>query len=415
MTITRRHILGAGSAMLGAGLAPGRARAQGAPSLKLGILGDLSGPYRDLSGLGTMACVRQAIEDLAAAGTSLPVEILHADHQHKPDVGVAITRQWYDRDGVDAILEVNNSAIALAITDIARDKDKVFLATGPATADLHGSRCGPNHVHWTYDTWMLANAAGAATVRAGGDSWFFLTADYAFGHSLERDTRRAVEAGGGKVLGQTRYPFPQTTDFSSFLLQAQSSRAKVLGLANAGTDLVNCVKQAHEFGLTRRGAMQMVGLLCLLGDVRAMGAEAAQGLLLAEPFYWDFNDRTRAFTQRVLPEMPPNIYPSTNHAGAYSAVTHYIKTAAAMGGVAEAKASGRATIERMKALPTEDDCFGPGRVREDGRKIHPVHLFEVKSPAEVKTGWDFYKLVNSIGAEEAMRPMSEGNCPLVRS
>jgi branched-chain amino acid transport system substrate-binding protein len=394
------------------GLSSSMAQAQAAPALRLGILGDLSGPYRDLSGLGTMACVRQAIEDFACTSAPLQVEVLHADHQHKADVGAAIARQWYDRDGVDAILEVNNSAMALAVADLAREKDKVFLATGPATADLHGPRCSPNHVHWTYDTWMLAHGAGTATVRAGGDSWYFLTADYAFGHALQRDTARAVEAAGGKVLGQTRYPFPQTTDYSSFLLQAQASRAKVLGLANAGTDTVNSVKQAHEFGLTRR--MKLVGLLCLLGDVRAIGAEAAQGLLLTEPFYWDLNDRTRAFTRRVLPKMPPNIYPSTNHAGAYSAVLHYLKAAAAIG-PAQAKASGRATIEQMKALPPEDDCFGPGRVREDGRKIHPVYLFEVKPPAEVRTEWDLYRLAGTIEAEHAMRPLSERGCPLVRS
>ncbi|TDH57946.1 ABC transporter substrate-binding protein [Dankookia rubra] len=412
MTGTRRGLLAASAALSGTGLWSSTAWAQAAPVLRLGILGDLSGPYRDLSGLGTMACVRQAIADFAAAGAPLQVEVLHADHQHKADVGAAIARQWYDREGIDAILEVNNSSIALAVADLAREKDKVFLATGPATADLHGARCGPNHVHWTYDTWMLAHGAGTATVRAGGDSWFFLTADYAFGHALQRDTARAVEVAGGKVLGQARYPFPQTTDYSSFLLQAQASRAKVLGLANAGTDTVNSVKQAHEFGLTRR--MKLVGLLCLLGDVRAMGAEAAQGLLLTEPFYWDLNDRTRAFTQRVLPKMPPNIYPSTNHAGAYSAVLHYLKAAAAMG-PAQAKASGRAAIEQMKALPTDDDCFGPGRVREDGRKIHPVYLFEVKPPSEVKSDWDLYRLTGTIDAEQAMRPMSEGGCPLVRT
>ncbi|WP_421989100.1 ABC transporter substrate-binding protein [Roseococcus sp.] len=405
----RRTILTAGGALAASGIM-GRARAQATPTLKLGILGDLTGPYRDLSGLGTMACVRQAIDDLARAGTSVQVEVVHADHQHRADVGSALARQWFDQ-GVDAILEVNNSAIALAVADLAREKDKVFLATGPATADLHGPRCGPNHVHWTYDTWMLANGAGSATVRAGGDSWYFLTADYAFGHALQRDTARAVEAAGGRVLGQARYPFPATTDYSSFLLQAQASRAKVLGLANAGTDTVNCVKQAHEFGLTRR--MKMVGLLCLLGDVRAMGAEAAQGLLTTEPFYWDLNDRTRGFTQRVLPRMPTGIYPSTNHAGAYSAVTHYLKAAAAMG-TAQAKVSGRATIERMKAMPTDDDCLGAGRVREDGRKIHPVYLFEVKAPAEVRTGWDLYKLAGTIEAEQAMRPLSEGGCPMVR-
>ena len=410
---TRRAVMAAGGAGATMPFASGGTRAQTAPVLRLGILGDLTGPYRDLSGPGTVGCVRQAIDDFAAAGGgNLRVEVLHADHQHKPDVGVATARRWFDVDGVDAILEVNNSAIALAVANLAREKDKVFLATGPATSDLYGRACGPNHVHWTYDTWMLAHGAGTAAVRAGLDSWFFLTADYAFGHALQRDTEEAVRAAGGRVLGQARYPFPNTTDFSSFLVQAQGARAKVLGLANAGTDTVNCVKQAREFGLTQRG-MRMVGLLCLLGDVRAMGVEAAQGLLLSEPFYWDLNDRTRAFTRRVLPRMPPNIYPSTNHAGAYSAVLHYQRAAASLGAAA-AKASGRALIERMKAIPTDDDCFGAGRVREDGRKIHTVYLFEVKPPNEVRGEWDLYAPRGTIEAEQAMRPISEGGCAMVR-
>jgi branched-chain amino acid transport system substrate-binding protein len=408
MINNRRTLLAAGAAMLAT---PALAQTAPGPVLRLGILGDLSGPYRDLSGLGTMACVQQAVADAAAAGIRPRVEILHADHQHKPDVGMQIARQWIDRQDVDVILEVNNSAIALAITDLVRDKDKVFLATGPASADLHGSRCGPNHVHWTYDTWMLANGAGTATVRAGGDTWFFLTADYAFGHALERDTQRAVVAAGGRVLGQARYPFPNTTDFASFLLQAQSSRTKVLGLANAGTDIVNSVKQAQEFGLPQHG-MRMVALLGLLGDVKSLGPAAAQGLMVTEPFYWDLNDRTRGFTRRVVPQMPTGIYPSTNHAGAYSAVLHYLKAANAMGPAA-AKASGRAVITQMKAMPTDDDCFGPGLVRVDGRKIHPVYLFEAKGPGDVRGEWDLYRLVGTIPAEQAMRPLAEGGCSLV--
>jgi branched-chain amino acid transport system substrate-binding protein len=408
MNHTRRSVLAAGTAMIAT---PALSQTTPGPVLRLGILGDLSGPYRDLSGLGTMACVRQAIADAATAGIRPSVEVLHADHQHKPDVGMQIARQWYDRQDVDAILEVNNSAIALAIAELSREKDKAFLATGPATAELHGARCSPNHVHWTYDTWMLAHGAGSATVRAGGDTWFFLTADYAFGHALERDTQRAVIAAGGRVLGQARYPFPNTTDFASFLLQAQSSRAKVLGLANAGTDIVNSVKQAQEFGLPQRG-MRMVALLGLLGDVKALGPAAAQGLMVTEPFYWDLNDRTRAFTRRVVPQMPAGIYPSTNHAGAYSAVLHYLKAANAMGPAA-AKASGRALIAQMKALPTDDDCFGPGLVRVDGRKIHPVYLFEAKGPGDVRGEWDLYRQVGTIPADQAMRPLAEGGCPLV--
>ncbi len=410
MDTSRRALLQAGAGTALGGLPWRSAKAQAANTIRVALLCDFSGTYRDVTGPTELACVRQAAAEFGS-GRGFNVEVIFADNQNKPDVGSNVARQWFDREGVDAVVDGGNSAVALAVNDVVREKNKVFLNISSATSDLTGPKCSPNTVHWTYDTWMLAKSTGGAMVKAGGDTWFFLTADYAFGHALERDTARAVEAAGGRVLGQARYPFPQTTDYSSFLLQAQTSRAEVLGLANAGTDTVNCVKQAHEFGLTRR--MKLVGLLCLLGDVRAMGAEAAQGLLLTEPFYWDLNDRTRAFTRRVLPKMPTSIYPSTNHAGAYSAVLQYLKAAAATG-PAQAKASGRVTIEHIKALPTDDDCFGPGRVREDGRKIHPVYLFEVKPPAEVRTEWDLYRLAGTIEAEQAMRPLTEGGCPLVR-
>ncbi|HEY0205730.1 MAG TPA: ABC transporter substrate-binding protein [Acetobacteraceae bacterium] len=394
---------------------PAATRAQALRPLRFGILGDLSGPYRDLSGPGTLVCVNQAIADFTAAGGSVPTTVIQADHQHKADVGSAIARQWFDSGGADVILEVNNSAIALAVATLAAQSDRVFLATGPASADLTGPRCNANMIHWTYDTWMLANGTGTAGVKAGGTSWFFLTPNYTFGQALQRDTSAAVLRAGGTVLGAVSYPFPATTDFSSFLVQAQASGAKVVGLANAGTDITNSVKQAHEFGLTRPGGgTRLAGLLALLNDVRSAGLDAAQGMLLTEPFYWDLNDRTRRFTAKVLPQMPNGLYPSTNHAGAYSAVLHCLKAVQAMGGT-EHLASGRALVAQMKAMPTDDDGLGIGRIREDGRKIHDAYLFEVKTPGQNKGEWDLYNLLSTIPAEQAFRPMAEGGCPLVHA
>ena len=391
------------------------ARAQGRRPLRLGILGDLSGPYRDLSGPGTLVCVNQAIADFAAAGGSVPTTVVQADHQHKADVGSTIARQWFDSGEADVILEVNNSAIALAVADLASQRDRVFLATGPASADLTGPRCNANLIHWTYDTWMLANGTGTAGVKAGGTTWFFLAPNYSFGQAMQRDTSSAVVRAGGKVLGTASYPFPATTDFSSFLVQAQSSGAKVVGLANAGTDITNSVKQAHEFGLTRAGSgTRLAGLLALLNDVRVAGLEAAQGMLLTEPFYWDLDDRTRRFTAKVQPHMPNGLYPSTNHAGAYSATLHCLKAVQAMGGP-DKLVSGKALVAQMKTMPTDDDGLGQGRIREDGRKIHNAYLFEVKAPGQNKGDWDLYNLLNTIPAEQAFRPMSEGGCPLVHS
>ncbi|MCK8786644.1 ABC transporter substrate-binding protein, partial [Roseomonas sp. NAR14] len=284
--------------------------------------------------------------------------------------------------------------------------------TGAASAALTGEQCSSNTIHWTYDTWMFAKSSGGATVRAGGDTWFFITADYAFGHQLERDTTRFVEQAGGRLLGRARFPFPGTTDFSSFLVQAQASRAKVVALATAAADTVNCLKQAREFGLTRRGGPKVVGMIMFTTDIHAMGLEVAQGLLLTEVFYWDLNDRTRAFMNRIRPKVPNN-WPNQEHAGTYAGTLHYLKAVADLG-VAQAKASGRAVIERMKAMPTDDDCFGPGRVRPDGRKIHPAYLFEVKRPEESRGPWDYYKLVGTTPAEEAFRPESEGGCQMMR-
>jgi len=405
MPIARRTLLAAASL---AAVSPRRASAQ-APTLKLGVLNDQSGVYRDISGPTSVACVRQAVQDFGAQGFA--VEVLSGDHQNRPDVGSNIARQWIDRDGVDVIIDVPNSAVALAVNGVAREKNKVYLNSTAATADLTGPACSPNTVHWTYDTWMLARSTGGAMVKAGGDSWFFITADYAFGHALERDTGNFVKAQGGKVLGAVRHPLGNT-DFSSFLLQAQASKAKVIGLANAGADTINAVKQVAEFGLTRKGTKVAV-LLMFINDVHSLGLQAAQGLVCTETFYWDLNDRTRAFSAKVKPHLAGNM-PAMSHAGCYAAALHYLKAASDMG-IAAAKADGAAAVARMKAMPTDDDCFGRGSIRADGRKLHPSYLFEVKAPADSKAPWDYYRLLQATAAEDAFRPLAEGGCPLVHA
>jgi branched-chain amino acid transport system substrate-binding protein len=411
-TATRRRVLaGAAAAATWGALPLSQAKAQAANSIKIGVLNDQSGLYRDLSGPGSTACVRQAIQELGALGFN--VEVIQADHQNKPDVGSNIARQWLDRDGVDLIIDVPTSSVALAVNGIVREKNKAYINSTGASSDLTGSQCSPNTVHWTYDTYMLARGTGGAMVRAGGDTWFFITADYAFGHALERDTAEFVRQAGGRVLGSVRTPFPGTTDFSSFLVQAQASRAKVIGLANAGGDTINSIKQAAEFGITRRG-VKLAGLLVFITDVHSLGLQTAQGLVLTESFYWDLNDRTRAFTTRVRPNMPNNAPPTMAQAGCYAGALHYLKAVKDMG-VAAAKADGGAAIARMKAMPTDDDAFGAGSIRVDGRKIHPVYLFEVKAPNESRGAWDYYKVLQTVPAEEAFRPLAAGGCALVRS
>ena len=413
MHLDRRRLLATGAAAATAASAPlpRAARAQGgaANTIRIGVLTDMSGSYRDNTGPTSVACARQAAAEFGSRGFA--VEVIEADHQNRPDVGVNLARQWFDQ-GVDAILDVPTSSVALAVNQVAREKNKVHLNSGAATSDLTGPQCSPNTVHWTYDTWMLAKSNGGATVRAGGDSWFFITADYAFGHALERDTMNFVRQAGGRVLGNVRTPFPATTDFSSFLVQAQASRAKVIGLANAGSDTQTCVKQAAEFGLTRRG-VRLASLLLFINDVNGMGLPTAQGLTCTETFYWDMNERTRAFTRRIVARTPSN-YPNSIHAGCYSATLHLLKAVADMG-VPAAKASGVELVNRMKAMPTEDDAFGAGTIRPDGRRLIPSFLFEVKKPEESRGPWDYLKLVQTTPAEEAFRPMAEGGCPLVRA
>ncbi len=410
MDLGRRSLLATGAAAGAVTALPRLARAQAANTVRIGVLTDMSGTYRDNTGPTSVACTQQAAAEFGA-GRGFTIEVIQADHQNKPDVGSNIARQWYDQ-GVDMILDVPTSSVGLAVNQIAREKNKAYINVGSATADLTGPACAPTTLHWVYDTWMLAKSNGGATVRAGGDTWFFITADYAFGHALERDTANFVRANGGRVLGQVRTPFPGTTDFSSFLLQAQASGAKVIGLANAGADTQNCVKQAAEFGLTRRG-IRLASLLLFVNDVHGLGPRTAQGLTCTETFYWDLNDRTRAFTRRVLPRTPNN-YPNMIHAGCYSAALHFLKAAAEMG-LPAAKASGTEVVNRMKAMPTEDDAFGRGTIRADGRRLVPSFLFEVKKPEESRGPWDYLKVVQTTPAEEAFRPLSEGGCPLVRS
>jgi branched-chain amino acid transport system substrate-binding protein len=386
------------------------ARAQ-APTIKIGVLNDQSGPYTNTSGVTGVVCAKQALEDFGVSAKGLNVEVISADHQNKPDLAVSIARQWFDRDGVDMLLDVPTSSVALALQSVVREKNKVYLNTGAASSALTGEQCSPNFISWNYDTFMLARSTGGAMVKAGGDTWYFVTADYAFGKQLQADTSALVSKSGGKILGAAQYPFPGTTDFSSFLVQAQASGAKVLGLANAGGDTVNSIKQAAEFGLTK--SMKVAALLMFINDVHALGLDTAQGLNLTESFYWDLNDRTRAFTKRILPQTPNN-YPNMDHAGNYSATLHYLKAVADMG-AAEAKKDGVATINRMKAMPVEDDCFGHTKIREDGRNLVASYLFEVKKPTESKGPWDYYKLVASTPGDEAFRPLADGHCSFIKA
>ena len=387
MRPTRRTVLRSaltGMAAAAVSSSPKRATTQQTtPVLRIGVLTDLSGPYRDTAGPGAVACAKQAAEEAQAAHPGLRVEVLQADHLNKPDVGAAIARQWFDRDGVDAVVDVPNSTVGLAVAEVAREKDKVFLVAGAATTDLTGRRCAPTTVHWTFDTYMLARSNGGALVQSGRKSWFFLTANYAFGQALQRDATTFIQQAGGRVAGSVSYPFPETSDFSSYLVKAQSSGAQVLALANAGADTINCIKQATEFGLTGKGGMTIAAMLMFISDVHALGLQMGGGLVLTETFYWDLNDRTRSFSKRVSPRMGPDWRPDMEHAGAYAASLHYLKATADMG-PGEAKRSGSATVARMKSMPTDYDAFGPGRIREDGRKLHPAYLFQVKKPDESK-------------------------------
>lgn len=397
MTFDRRTLL------LSAALVPvlgSQTWAQSAPgeTLRIGVLTDLSGPYSDTSGPTSVACARQAVQDFAGS-RGLKVDVIEGDHQNKPDVGAALARQWFD-SGVDMITDVPNSAVALAVNAIAKEKNKAYLNTGAASTALTAT-CSGNTVHWGYNTTMLASSAGA-NVRAGGKTWFFVVADYVFGRDLTATATEFVNKAGGKVLGSTAYPFPSTTDFSSYLLQAQASGADVIAFGNAGIDAVNCVKQAREFGLARDGK-RIAAMLAFIQVIHSLGLETAQGLLLTESFYWDLNPRTRAFMDRIKGKLGGN-YVSSEQAGTYAATLHYLKAAADLG-VPAAKASGTDTVTRMKAMPTDDDCYGSIRIRQDGQAMHPAYLMECKTPAQSRGPWDLYNLVATISAEESNPPL----------
>jgi branched-chain amino acid transport system substrate-binding protein len=391
-------------AAVGAAVACAPAQAQQI-NVKIGVMSDMSSLYADLAGPGSTAAAKLAIADFIKNNPNVKVDLVSADHQNKADVGSGVVNKWFDAENVDMVIDVPNSGVALAVSQIASTKNKVFIVSGAASSDLTGSKCNANTVHWTYDTWMLANGTGKALVRTGGDSWYFLTADYAFGHALERDTGAVVEANGGKVLGKVRHPL-NTNDFSSFLLQAQTSKAKIVGLANAGGDTINSIKAGAEFGIVK-GGQKFAGLLVFASDVAAMGLPTAQGLTLTETWYWDANDNNRAWTKRWQVERP-NKFPTMIQAGVYAGITHYLKAVVA----AKSASDGKAVVAEMKKQPTDDPLFGKGTIRADGRKVHDAYLFEVKTPAESKHPGDFYKLRATIPAAEAFRPLKDGGCPL---
>lgn len=399
------------SLLLGTALAVTAASASFAQdkTVKIGALSDQSGLYADLGGPGSTLAAQMAVEDSGLAGKGWKIDIISGDHQNKPDIGTAIARQWFDVDKVDIIVDVPNSGVALAVNNIVKEKNGVYINSGAATSDLTNAQCSPNTVHWTYDTYMLAHTTGQALVKAGGDTWFFLTADYAFGAALERDTTAVITANGGKVVGGVKHPL-NTPDFSSFLLQAQASKAKIIGLANAGGDTTNTIKQAAEFGIVK-GGQKLAALLLFLTDVKAIGLETAQGLNFTETFYWDMNDQTRAFSKRFSARMKNSAPPTMVQAGVYAGVRHYLKALDALGGNPH---DGVKVVEKMKSMPTEDDLFGKGEIQPNGRTVHNAYLFEVKKPSESKGPWDFYKLVGTVPGDQAFTPLSESKCALLK-
>jgi branched-chain amino acid transport system substrate-binding protein len=407
VSVTRRSLLGG----TGAALVSGRVRALTAAekTIKIGVLTDMSGPYKDLGGPNVVTCIKQAVQDFDAANRGINVEVVFADHQNKPDVGTAIALQWLDREGVDCIADINNSAVAIALTSITRERDKIQLNTGAGSSDIIGKYCTPNLVHWTFDSWQITHATCVPMVNRGGKTWFFITANYAFGHSTERDATAFITGVGGKVIGSAAYPFPETTDFSSMIVQAQASGAQVLGLATSGADNINVIKQAAEFGLIQKG-MQIAGLGMYINDVHALGMETSQGLVLSEMFYWNHNDRTRAFSARVQPKMS-GVVPNHEQAGGYSGVFNYLKAVSEIG-VARAKKSGRDVVEVLKRMDLDDDALGPGKLRVDGQALHPAYLHQVKKPSESTGPWDVYNLLATVSADQAFRPLSEEACQL---
>jgi branched-chain amino acid transport system substrate-binding protein len=381
--------------------------ALGQERIRIGVLNDQSGVFSEYQGIGSVIAAQMAVEDYGGVAAGRRVEVVSADHQNKADVGVAIARRWYENEGVDAIFDLPNSAIALAVADMTAHKNKVFVGSGAGTALLTGEKCTPNTVHWTYDTYAYGRGLGKAVVAQGGKKWFFITADYAFGHDLEKQATEGVKASGGEVLGAVRHPLG-TADYASFLLQAQASGADIVAIANAGDDTTTSMKQAAEFGLTKK--QKLVGLILGMNGLPALGLNLAKGAQIMNPFYWDLNNGTRAFAKRFAERHPRNNYPNDMQAGVYASVLHYLKAVDKVGGAGD----GKAVVAAMKAIPTEDPLFGKGHIRADGRKIHPFYLLEVKSPEESKSKWDLLKVVATIPGEQAFRPESEGNCPLVK-
>jgi branched-chain amino acid transport system substrate-binding protein len=389
---------------LALGLAAGGAAH--AQSVRIGVLSDMSSVYADFQGPGSVLAAQMAAEDHARSGR-LRIEVVSADHQNKPDIGANVARQWFDTQNVDAVVDLPNSAVALAVNQIARDKNKVLIGSGAGSAALTGAQCSPNTVHWTYDTWAYGHSLGRAVLEQGGRSWFFITADYAFGHDLEKQAAEEVVARGGRVVGAVRHPIG-ALDFASFLLQAQSSGAEVVAFANAGGDLTNALKQAAEFGLG--GKQRLVGLIFGVTNIPALGLKASQGLLSVAPFYWDRTEGTREFARRFQARHPKKAMPNDMQAGVYASLKHYFKAVEKVGSATD----GKAVVDAMKSMPTDDPLFGKGTIRADGRKMHPMYLLQVKTPAESSGDWDYMKVAATIAPEDAFRPLTAGGCPLAK-
>ncbi|SDT35203.1 ABC transporter substrate-binding protein [Bradyrhizobium canariense] len=407
--LSRRRLL-AGAGGLALSMSNFAARADDATPLRLGVLTDMSSLYADITGPGSVVAAKMALEDFLASPHQIkrPIEVVSGDHMNKADLGANIAREWIDRNNVDVVIDVPNSAVALAVRNVVQQSNKALLVSGASSSDLTGKACSPNLVHWSYDTYALSSGTARAVIAEGGKTWFTLTADYAFGHAMEKEVRTVVEKLGGTVVGGVRAPI-NTQDFSSFLLQAQASKAQIIGLINAGGDTINSIKQSVEFGI-QRGGQKVVATVLYLSDVHSLGLNVAQGLQFTESFYWDLNDGTRAWAKRFAPRNNGR-YPTAMQAGVYGATLHYLKAIDQLG----ASGDGKAVVEEMKKLPTDDPLFGKGSIRADGRKLHNMYLFEVKKPDESKYPWDYYKLVKTIPPAEAWRPLEEGGCDFLKS